>query len=211
VLLNACKDIGLVLNRWKTKNMEIGRHRGMIANAHVKKGSNSYEKVKIFKYLGSLLTNRNSIQENIKCRLKEGSSCYYSVLTLLYSGLLSKNLKIKIYKAVTLPAVLYGCETWPLTLREEFWLRLFETKILRRIFGPKRDENKEWRRLDNEEINSLYRSPNIVSVIQSRRLRWAGDITRMEEDRSAFKILTGKPTGKRTLGRPRRRWEGNIS
>ena len=80
-----------------------------------------------------------------------------------------------------------------------------KSKILRRIFGPKRDENGEWRRLHNEELDSLYRSTNIVMVIISRRLRWAGHLARMEEGRSAFKILTGKPTGKRPLGRPRRR------
>ena len=84
-------------------------------------------------------------------------------------------------------------------------------RILRRIFGPKRDENREWRRLHNKkELHSLYRSPNIVRVIKSRRLRCAGHVARMEEARSAFKILTGKPTDKRPLGRPRRRWEDNI-
>ena len=75
---------------------------------------------------------------------------------------------------------------------------------------PKRDENGEWRRLHNEELHSLYRSPNIVTVIKSRRLRWAGHVARMEEGRSALKILTGKPTGRRPLGRPRRRWEDSI-
>ena len=78
------------------------------------------------------------------------------------------------------------------------------------IFGPKRDENGEWRRLHNEEIHNLYRLPNIVRLIKSRRLRWAGNVARMEEGRSAFKILTGKPTGNRPLGRPRSRWEDNI-
>ena len=88
-----------------------------------------------------LLTNQNSIQEEIKCRLKAGNSCYYSVQTLLSSRLLPKNLKIKIYKTIILPAVLYGCETWSLTLREESRLRVFENRIMRRIFGPKKDEN----------------------------------------------------------------------
>ena len=114
-------------------------------------GSNSYEKVKTFKYLGSLLTNKNSIQEEIKCRIKAGSSCYYSVQTLLSSKLLSKNLKIKICKTIILPVVLYGCETWSLTraLREECRLRVFENRIVRRIFGPKRDEIGGRRRLHN--------------------------------------------------------------
>ena len=82
------------------------------------------------------------------------------------------------------------------SLREESRLRVFENRILRRIFGPKRDENEEWRRLHNEELYSLHRSPNIVRVIKSRRLRWAGHVARIDECRSAFKILTGKPTGK---------------
>ena len=93
--------------------------------------------------------------------------------------------------------MLYGCETLYLALKEERRLRVFENRILRRIFGPKRDENGERRRLHNEELHSLYRSPNIVRVIKSRRLRWAGHVARMEEGRSACKILTGTPRGKR--------------
>ena len=120
--------------------------------------------MKTFKYLGSLLTSENSILEEIKCRHKAGNSCYYSVQTLLSSRLLSKNLKIKIYKTIMLPVVLYGCETWSLTLRGESRLRVFENRILRRIFEPKKCENWEWRRLQNEEFHSLYRSSNIVRM-----------------------------------------------
>ena len=109
-----------------------------------------------------------------------------------------------------LPVVLHGCETWSLTLRKECRVRVFENKIPRRISGPKRDENGKWRRLHNEELHSLYRSPNIVRVIKSRRLRWAGRVARMEKGGSGFKVFTGKPIGKRFLGRPRRRWEDNI-
>jgi hypothetical protein len=106
-----------------------------------------------------------------------------------------------------LPVLLNGCEAWSLTLREESRLRVFENSILRRIFAPKRDANGERRSLHNKELYSLYRSPNIARLINSRGLRWAGHNAKMEKGRSAFKILTGTPTGKRPLGRPRCRWE----
>ena len=100
--------------------------------------------------------NQNSIAEEIKSRLRSGNACYHSVQNLLSSRLLSKNLKIKIYRTIMLPVVLYGCETWSLTLREEKKLRVFENMVLRRIFGPRRNEvTGEWRRLHNEELNDL--------------------------------------------------------
>ena len=98
--------------------------------------------------------------------------------------LLSKNLKINIYRTIILPVVLYGCETWSLTLREERGLRVLENRLLRRIFGPKRDEiTYEWRKLHNEELIDLYTSPNIVWVIKSRRMRWAGHVARIGDRR----------------------------
>ena len=122
--------------------------------------------------MGTNLTNQNSIAEEIKSRLSSGNVCNHSVQKLLSSRLLSKNLKIKIYRTKILPFVLYGCETWSLTLREERKLRVFENMVLRRIFGPRRDEvTGEWRRFHIEELNDLYSSPNILRVIKSKRMR----------------------------------------
>jgi hypothetical protein len=90
-----------------------------------------------------------------------------------------KKLKIKIYKTVILPVVLYGCETWSLTLREEQGLRVFENRVLSKIFGPKSEEDGSWIKLHNDELHNLYTSPNIVRMIKSRRMRWAGHVARM--------------------------------
>jgi hypothetical protein len=107
--------------------------------------------------------------------------------------------------------VLYGCETWSLTLREEHRLRVFENRVLRRIFGPKRDEvTGGWRKLHTEELHNLYSSPSIIRMIMSRRMIWAGHVARMGEKRNAYRILVGNLEGNRPLGRPRRRWVDNI-
>jgi hypothetical protein len=104
------------------------------------------------------------------------------------------------------PGVLYGCETWSLTLREGHKLRVIENRVLRRIFGPKRDGvTGGWRKLHNEELHNLYSSPSIIRIIKSRRMKWAGHVARMGENRNVYRLLVGKPEGKRPLGRPRRR------
>jgi hypothetical protein len=103
------------------------------------------------------------MHEEIKSRLNSGNACYHSVQSLLPSRLLSRNVKVKIYKTIILPFVLYGCETWSLTLREEQILRVFENRVLRRIFGPKRDDvTGDWRKLHSGELHNLYSSPDII-------------------------------------------------
>jgi hypothetical protein len=114
--------------------------------------------------------------------------------------------KVRIYKAIVLPVVLYGCETWSPTVREEHKLRVFENRVLSRIFGPKRDGvTGGWRKLHNEELHNLYSSssPSIIRIIKSRRMRWAGHVAQMEEKRNVYRLLVGKPEGKRPLGRQR--------
>jgi hypothetical protein len=118
---------------------------------------------------------------------------------------------MKMYKTIILPLVLYVCETWSLTLREVHRLGVFENKVLRRIFGPKRDEvTGGWRKLHNEELRDLYSSPSTIRIIKSRRMRWAGHVARMRENRNACKLLVEKPERKRPLGRPICRWVDNI-
>jgi hypothetical protein len=111
-----------------------------------------------------------------------------------------ENAKIRIYKTIILPVVLYGSDSWSLTLREEHRLRVFENRVLRRIFGPKRDEvTGEWRILHSEKLRDVYSSLSIIRIIGSRRMRWAGHVARMGEKRNAYRLLVGKPEGKRPL------------
>ncbi|KAJ4445250.1 hypothetical protein ANN_07051 [Periplaneta americana] len=211
ILLEASKAIGLEVNPEKTKYMIMSRDQNSVRNGNIKIGDLSFEGVEKFKYLGATVTNVNDTREEIKRRINIGNACYYSVEKLLSSSLLSKNLKVRIHKTVILPVLLYGCETWTLNLREEHRLRVFENKVLRKVFGAKRDEvTGEWRKLYNAELHALYSSPDIIRNIKSRRLRWAGHVARMGESRNAYRMLVGRPEGKRPLGRPRRRWEDNI-
>jgi hypothetical protein len=103
------------------------------------------------------------------------------------------------------------CQTWSLTLREEHRLRAFENRVLRRKFGPKKEEvTGDWRKLHNEELHKLHSAPNIIRMIKSRRVRCLGEVARMGKKRNAYRIFVGKPEGKRPLGRPRRRWVDNT-
>jgi hypothetical protein len=107
--------------------------------------------------------------------------------------------------------VLYGCKTWSLALRKENKLKVFENRVLRRIFGPKRDEvTGEWRKLHNEKLHDLYSSPSIIRIMKSRRMAWSGYVARLGEKKNAYRSAVGKPEGKKTLGRPIRRWLNNI-
>jgi hypothetical protein len=129
----------------------------------------------------------------------------------LSSRLLSRNVKVKTYKTIILLVILYGCETWSLTLREEHRLRVFENRVLRRIFGPKRDGvTGEWRKLYNEELHNFYSSPDIIMQIKSRRMRGRGMRHAWESREKCTRLWWEEPEGKNTLGRPWPRWEDGI-
>jgi hypothetical protein len=210
-LLDASKEVGLEVNPEKTKYMLMSRCQKTGHKDSIKIANRSFEDVAKFIYLGTTLTDQNHMHEEIKSRLNSGNACYLSVQSLLSSRLLSRNLKVKIYKTMILPVVLYGCETWFLTLREEHRLRVFENRGLRRLFGPKRDEvTGDWRKLHSGELHNLCSSPDIITRIKSRRMKWAGHVVHMGVGRNVYRVLVGKPEGKRPLERPRRRWEDGI-
>jgi hypothetical protein len=168
----------------------------------------SFKNVTKFKCLRTTATNQNWTNEEIKSRLNSGNACYHSVQNILSSCLLSKNFNIKIHKTIILSAVLYGCETWSLILREEQRLGVFENRVLRRIFGPRREEVAGgWRRLHNEELHKLYALPGIIRVMKTMGMRRMGHVTRMKGTRNAQNMLIGQPKWKRALRRSRCRWK----
>ncbi|KAJ4430952.1 hypothetical protein ANN_19545 [Periplaneta americana] len=143
ILLEASKAICLEVNPEKTKYMIMSRGQNIVPNGNIKIGDLSFEEVEKLKYLGATVTNINDMREEIKHRINMGNACYYSVEELSSSSLLSKNLKVRIYKTVILQVALYGCETWTVTSREKQRLRVFDNKVLRKIFGLRRMKLQE--------------------------------------------------------------------
>jgi len=193
-LVAVTRETGLEVSADKTKYMFMSRDQNAGQNYSVRNDNSTFESFEDFKYLGTTLTNQNSIAEEIKSRLRSGNACYHSVRNLLSSILRSKNLKIKLFRTIIFPVILYACEAWSLTLREVRKQRVFENMVLRRIFGRRSEEVKrEWRRFHKEELNDLYSSPNIVRGMKSRRMRWTGHVARMVEERGVYRYLVGKP------------------
>ena len=212
-LMRAGEEVGMEFSEEKTKYMLVDRAGEVPDRGDLEVKDMTFERVRVFRYLGGLVedTADMGVGAEVRQRLHSGNACFFAVNKLLKSRILSRNTKIRIYRTIILPVVLYGCETWALTRQQEDRFRVFENRVLRKIFGAKRDEETgEYRRLHNRELEELYDSPSIVRIIRSRRARWAGHVARMGEDRTARRVLEGRPGGNRPLGRPRQRWEDGV-
>ena len=165
------------------------------------------ERVRSFKYLGSHVTEGNEMDTEVNYRIQTANKCYYSLQTLMKSRGISMRTKLRTYNSIIKPIVLYGCETWALTQRQESRLLVFENTILRRILGPIFDPDEGWRIRHNHAIRAITGQPLITDAVKSHRLRWAGHVARMADDRMPKIALDALMPGNRPRGRPKKRWE----
>lgn len=209
-LSEKAKGVGLHVNVNKTKYMI------MSANERTRNERNdisiqgyTFEGVDAFIYLGAQVNDKNKISDEIQRRILAGNRAYFANIKLLKSSILSKKCKMRIYKSLIRPVVTYGAETWNLLSSDANKLRVFERKIIRRIWGPI-NENGHWRIRNNWEINDILENEDIVRFVKATRLRWLGHVQRMTDTRMPKKISETKMEGRRKKGRPRSRWQDEV-
>jgi hypothetical protein len=169
----------------------------------------TYEGVAEFIYLGTLISNDNSVEKEIQKRILAGNRTYFAAISLFRSRLLSRATKHLLYKTLIRPVVSYGAEAWTVTKKDKQALLVFERKIYRRICGHKY-ENGEWESRTSRELEEMSKGENIVERIKGQRISWLGHVERMEEDRMPKKIFTQKLEGTRRRGRPRKGWKEDV-
>ncbi|KAE9542653.1 hypothetical protein AGLY_002564 [Aphis glycines] len=207
-LMKIGKYIGLTINSGKTKYMMLKRGGGDHNNLQV--GNNIFEQVQEFKYLGSTLNNQNNMHGEINIRLDAANRCLYALSTLFKSKLLSRKTKEHLYISYIRPVLTYACATWATTKGDDEKLRLFERKILRKIYGPIfNNAEQKWEIRTNTQLYQLYKREDVVQFIKGTRIEWAGHVWRA--DGSVLKgALTYMIRGKRPRGRPRKRWKDSV-
>ncbi|KAI5633037.1 hypothetical protein NE865_14255 [Phthorimaea operculella] len=203
------KKVGLRISHEKTEYFHMRRRKDERRN-DVSVNGVTYKGVSKFKYLGCTVTDTNQRQEEIDIRIQNALRCSAALHKILTSKLISRRTKIRVYKTVIRPILMYGCEAWTLTLKEENKLLVAERKIFRKILGPTQREDGTWRSRKNLEMEQLISEPNIIGEIKSARLRWLGHVERMGEDRAAKRAYLGQPHGQRPVGRPRYRWIDEV-
>lgn len=201
---NETQKLGFKINTKKSKFMSITKKQNDQIK-EVKMGTYKFEKVKEFTYLGSILTANNDISNEVQRRINSANRAYYSLLPIVKNKIISREIKIKIYKTLIRLIITYGTETWVLNKNTCKQLAVFERKILRRIFGAIETADG-WRARYNSEVYTLYKEPDLETHIRFQRLRWLGHITRMEASRKVKMVFNNNPDGTRLRGRPRNRW-----
>lgn len=164
-----------------------------------------FEKVPHFNYLGVTITERGDEKVEIQERMIKGTKCAAMMKNVLRAKIVSRNIKLKIYKTIIKPVVLYGCELWKLNQKERESLAVWERRILRGIFGGKK-EGEQWKRRTNTELQQLYKEAPIINVIRAQRIRWLGHVSRLPDSRIPKQVLVGGISGRRGRGRPRTQW-----
>lgn len=200
------EKLGLMINENKTKYMKtnsntIRQQDGDIININ----GHKFEVVDEFVYLGALIRADTDVSQEIMRRIMAANRCFYGLQRHLRSNLLTRETKLRIYKTLIRPVLLYGSESWPLTRKDENLLLTFERKVLRAIFGAKCD-NGTFRRRCNFELENDLGEANVVGTVKVNRLRWAGHVARMESTRAPLILLDNDPEGRRGRGRPKLRW-----
>lgn len=204
----AAKKMGLTVNEGKTKYLQTGRTQGK--EKHITIHEYKFENVTQFKYLGTIITNDNSVTVDINSRIKMANKCYYGLKKQLQSRFLSIKTKCRLYKTLIRPVLLYGSESWTLSKENIERLMVFEKKVLRKVYGPVNEEGT-WRIRYNTELYNLYNDANIIKVIKANRLRWLGHLYRMDDDSPCKKVtLTDPFYTVRKVGRPATRWLDDV-
>jgi hypothetical protein len=203
-LKNTALKAGLAINESKTKCMRIMRNE-MGDRSDLRVDGMVFEEVTNFKYLGSLITKKNEIGEEIKMIIAAGNRCYYGLQHLFRSRTVRGIVKSKLHQTVLKPTVMFGCEAWSMTEKDKTRLNIWERKILRKVYGPVTEQGV-WRIRRNEELRELIKAPELVADINRKQLKWLGHVTRMDQRRVVKKIFDSKPEGRRKVARPRLRW-----
>jgi len=199
----------LIVNEKKIKDMTVPATQKGRQTQNWKVGDKVFERVSSFKYLGNLIRKEGRISECVKDRIQVGNRPCAANHHMLKSKIIKRSAKIQIYKTLIRPVVTYGSETWTLTKSDENLLRIFEKKILQKIYGPIH-EGDIWRIRNNEELNRFINGEDIVKFIKSQRIRWLGHLKRMEEGAMPVKMLEGRPFIGRRKGSPRLRWMDDV-
>ena len=198
------------MNEQKTKYMIMSKSEIRRAPQTLTIGENKFEGVSCFRYLGAMVFNDNDLSREIKNEIQAGNRAYFANRMIFKNRLITRNTKVKIYKTLVRPVVTFGSETWTMKRSDEDALRVFERRILRKIYGPIK-ENGDWRIRYNSELEHLIGGQDIVRFIKARRIGWLGHVERMTEERMPRRILNEKFYHSRRKGRPRLRWIDEVT